>query len=176
MSLTTALAELQSTNCALQQSIAELVMTVHEDRPKDSDIAAVDALCEVVLEVQASAAAAGSVIDSIADVRNLPSALARVHSATSECALRYWRDLRSHGALSRLRTTASRRGVEWRTWQGSVEQSELRCEAPLQRSTESVETAWREIGELLSLYLPNTSEQQAQASASAAPMSARRSS
>jgi hypothetical protein len=174
MSMTTAFAELQSANSALQQSIAELVMTVHEDRPGDSDIAAVDALCEVVLEVQASAAAAGSVIDSIADVRNLPSALARVHSATSECALRYWRDLRSHGALSRLRTTARRRGIEWRTWQGSVEQSELRCEAPLQRSMESVETAWREVGELLSLYLLNPTEQPARASASAKPMSARR--
>jgi hypothetical protein len=176
MSMTTALAELQSANSALQQTIAELVMTVHEDRPRDSDIAAVDALLEVVLEVQASAAAAGAEIDSIADVRDLPLALARVHSATSECALRYWRDLRSHGALSRLRSTARRRGIEWRTWQGSIEQSELRCEAPLQRSLASVETAWREVGELLSLYLPNTPEQQAQASASAAPMSARRSS
>ena len=174
MSMTTALAELQSANSALQQTIAELVMTVHEDRPSDSDIAAVDALLEVVSEVQASAAAAGAEIDAITAVQAMPLALARVHSATSECALRYWRDLRSHGALSRLRTAARGRGIEWRTWQGSVEQSESRCEAPLQRSMESVETAWREVGELLSLYLPNTPEHQAQASASVTSMSARR--
>jgi hypothetical protein len=174
MSMTTALAELRSANTALEQSIAELVMTVHEDRPGDSDVAAIDALAEVVSEVQASAAAARAEIDSVVDVRDLPVVLGPIHAATSECALRYWRDLRSHAALCRLRAAARGRGVEWRTWQGSVEQSELRCEAPLQRSMESVETAWREVGELLSLYLLNPSEQPARASASAKPMSARR--
>jgi hypothetical protein len=174
MSMTTALAELQSANTALQQTIAELVMTVHEDRPCDSDIAAIDALREIVSELQAAAAAAGAEIDSIADVRDLPMVLGRIHEATAECALRYWRDVRAHGALSPLRTAARGRGVEWRTWQGSVEQSELRCEAPLQQSMDSLHTAWREVGELLSLYLKNPTEQPARASASAASMSARR--
>jgi hypothetical protein len=174
MSMTTALTELRSANCELQQSIAELVMTVHEDRPHGSDIAAIDALAEVVSELQAKAAAAGAEIDAIADVRELPLTLGSIDAETTDCAIRYWRDLRSHDALSRLRTAARGRSNEWRTWQGSVEQSELRCETPLQRSMASVHTAWSEVGELLSLYLLNPTEQPAQASASAKPMSARR--
>lgn len=172
--MTTALAELRSANCELQQAIAELVMTVHEDRPRGSDIAAIDALAEVVSELQATAAAAGAEIDAIADVRELPVAVSRIHAETTDCAMRYWQDLRSYDALSRLRTAARGRGNEWRTWQGSVEESELRCETPLQRSMASVHTAWSEVGELLSLYLLNPTEQPAQASASAATMSARR--
>ncbi|BBY18501.1 hypothetical protein MLIT_40930 [Mycolicibacterium litorale] len=173
MSLTTALIELKSANDALRSAIAELVMTVHEDRPVNSDIAAMDALLEVVLELQATAAAAGERLDAAVDARDLPVVLVDVQQAVAECALRYWRDLRSYGPMSRMRSTARARGYEWRTWQNSVEQSQLRCEPPLQRSVETVHTAWREIGELLRLYLP-TSEQPAQASASAIAADIRR--
>jgi hypothetical protein len=183
MSMRTALAELQRANTELQQTIAELVMTVHEDRPRECDVAAIDDLAEIVSEVQAAAAEAGAAISAVADVRDLPLSLPRIDSATAHGARRYWRDLRSYSAVSRLRTTARGRGIEWRTWQSSVEQSELRCEAPMERSADSVRSAWREIGELLTLYLPSTpgdspvpdpSEHSAQASASATSMSARR--
>jgi hypothetical protein len=153
MSMRTALAELQRANTELQQTIAELVMTVHEDRPRECDVAAIDDLAEIVSEVQAAAAEAGAAISAVADVRDLPLSLPRIDSATAHGARRYWRDLRSYSAVSRLRTTARGRGIEWRTWQSSVEQSELRCEAPMERSADSVRSAWREIGELLTLYL-----------------------
>lgn len=174
MSMTTALDELRTANTALQQTIAELMMTAMEDRPRGSEIAAVDDLVETVSELQASAAEAGTELCAIADSRELPAAMPRIGSAITDCALRYWRDLRSHPATAALRATARGRGTEWRTWQRSLEDSELRCEAPLLRSVESVQLAWREIGELLSLYLPFVSEQPAQASVSAKPMSARR--
>ena len=174
MSMTTALDELRTANTALQQTIAELMMTALEDRPRGSEIAAVDDLVETISELQASAAQAGTELGVIANSRELPAAMPHVGSATAECALRYWRDLRSYAAVSRLRSTARGRGTEWATWQRSLEDSELRCEAPLLRSIESVQLAWREIGELLCLYLPHVSEHPAQVSASAAPMSARR--
>jgi hypothetical protein len=174
MSMTTALDELRTANTALQQTIAELMMTALEDRPRGSEIAAVDDLVETISELQASAAEAGTVLSVIADSRELPAAMPRVGAAIADCTLRYWRDLRSHQATAGLRATARRRGTEWRTWQRSLEDSELRCEAPLLRSVESVQLAWREIGELLCLYLPHVSEHSAQVSASAATMSARR--
>jgi hypothetical protein len=176
MSMTTALDELRTANTALQQTITELMMTALEDRPHGSEIAAVDDLVESISELQAAAAQAGTELGGIPDSRGLPAAMPRVGSATSECALRYWRDIRSHAAVWRLRTTARGRGTEWATWQRSLEDSELRCEAPLLRSVESVELAWREIGELLCLYLPHVTEHPAQASAFAETMSARRSS
>ena len=174
MSMTTALDELRTANTELQQTIAELMMTALEDRPRGSEIAAVDDLVENISELQASAAQAGTELGGITDSRELPAVMPRVSSATADCALRYWRDLRAHLAISRLRTTARGRGTEWATWQRSLEDSGLRCEAPLLRSVESVQLAWREIGELLCLYLPHVNEHPAQASASAATMSARR--
>jgi hypothetical protein len=173
MSMTSALTELQSANSELQQAIAELVMTVLEDCPRESDVAAIEVLKEAVSELQATAVAAGAEIDAVADVRDLPMAMVRIHAETTDCAIRYWQELRSYDALSRLRRAARGRGNEWRTWQGSVEQSELRCETAVQRTMDSVHAAWSEVGELLSFYL-NISEQPAQASASAKPMGARR--
>jgi hypothetical protein len=172
--MTTALEELRSANTELQQTIAELMMTVFEDRPHGSEVAAVDDLAEIISELQASAARAGGELEAIMDSRELPAAMPRVGAATSECALRYWRDLRSHTAVSRLRATARGRGTEWTTWQRSLEDSELRCEAALLQTVEAVHLSWREIGELLCLYLPHVSEQPAQVSASAVTMSARR--
>jgi hypothetical protein len=174
MSMTTALNELRTANTALQQTIAELMMIAIEDRPHGSEIAAMDDLVEIVSELQASAAQAGSELDAIGDSRELPAAMPRVSSATSECALRYWRELRAYTPVARLRTTARGRGTEWATWQRSLEDSELRCEAALLRSVDAVDLSWREIGELLCLYLPHVSEQPARASASAASTSARR--
>lgn len=174
MSMTTALDELRMVNTDLQRTIAELMMTALDDRPCDSEIAAVDDLVETISELQACAAQVGTDLMSIADSRELPAAMPRIGAATAECALRYWRDLRSHDAISRMRTTGRGRGMEWAAWQRSLEHSEMRCETPILRSIESVELAWREIGELLCLYLPATTEHPAQAPASANMMSARR--
>ncbi|MDQ1718193.1 MAG: hypothetical protein QOF88_6806 [Mycobacterium sp.] len=177
MSMSTALAELRSANITLQQSIAELVITMHEDGPQESDLAVVDNARECALEVQAAAAEAGAVIGAIAEARGLPAAMPHVSGAISQCTLRYWRDVRGYKPVSQLRATARGRGMEWRTWQRSVEQSALRCEAELQRSTDSVHAAWQEISELLALYLPGppadegrqSPETLARASAPAAP-------
>jgi hypothetical protein len=151
--MSTALAELQAANAALQQAMAELVLTVQEDRPYGSDIAAFDDLAETVCEVQAAAAEARAEINAIGDIRQLPAALDRIDAAMSRCHMRYWRDLRSYRAVSRLRSTARGHGTEWQAWQKSLEEFELRCEAPLLQAMQSVHTAWCEIGELLGLYL-----------------------
>src|SRR5262245_22480866 len=106
MSMTTALDELRSANTELQQTIAELMMIALDDRPCGSEIAAVDCHVETLSELQASAARAGTELGVIADSRALPAAMPRIGSATSECALRYWRDVRAYPVVSRLRATA----------------------------------------------------------------------
>ena len=71
MSMTTALDELRTANTELQQTIAELMMTALEDRPRGSEIAAVDDLVENISELQASAAQAGTELGGITDSREL---------------------------------------------------------------------------------------------------------
>jgi hypothetical protein len=174
MSMTTALDGLRTANTALQQTIAELMMTVCEDRPDGSEIAAVDDLIDTISELQATAALVGAELGAIGDSRSLPAAMSRIGSATAECAVRYWRDMRAYPPVSQLRATARGRGRERAPRRPSQEDSEFGCEQPLLRTLDAVQLAWREIGELLCLYLPQVTEQPAQAPASAVTMSARR--
>src|SRR4051812_13974865 len=106
MSMRTAMAELVSSTITLQRAIAELVVTVHEDRPLLSDVAAVDVLGEAVCELQAAAVDAGTRLTAITDVRQLPEVLPAVEAALARGALQYWRELRAHEARARLRMTA----------------------------------------------------------------------
>lgn len=154
MSLTTALDDLRRANTELGGAVAELAMTVLEDRPIASEVAVVDNLGEVVSELQASVVEVHTELQRVTDVRQLPVRLPQIDLAVTACTSRYWRDLRAHAPLAELRATARGRGVEWRTWQRSVEQSQLRCEPYVDRVSDSVRAAWREVGELLSLYIP----------------------
>jgi hypothetical protein len=154
MSLSTALHTMRDKVAALNSTVAELVMIVHEDRPTDSELAVVDHLGEVVSELQAGVVEASTELAAIVDTKHLPERLPAIDNALSDCALRYWRDLRRYEARAELRRSARSRGVEWRTWQGSLEASELRCEEPLTGALATVRASWREIGELLCLYLP----------------------
>lgn len=154
MSLKTALEDLRAANADLGEVVSELAMIVLDDRPAASEIAVVDNLGEIVSELQASVADARSELQRVTDVRQLPVRLPQIDLAVAACTTRYWRDLRSHGPAAELRAAARTRGVEWRTWQRSVEQSQLRCEEGIGRSSAAVRAAWQEVGELLSLYIP----------------------
>lgn len=159
MSLSSALHDLEAAASALEDAVAELVMIVHEDRPASSQIAIVDHLAEVVSELQADSVLAGQRLQQLTDPRQLADRLTYVDEAVASCAETYWRELRSFARVSELRRTASSRGVEWRTWQRSLELSLLRCEGPLLRATGAVRSAWQEVGELLAHYLrPATPE------------------
>lgn len=166
MSLGSALIDLGRVTTGLEQAVAELVMIVHEDRPAGSEVAVVDHLAETVSELQAGAVEASQRVGRVRGARMLPDHLAEVDDAVAACATTYWRDLRAFAPLHDLRRTASRRGVEWRTWQQSIELSLLRCETPVLEATRSVRSAWQEVGELLTHYLiPQAStDEQAQLS------------
>jgi hypothetical protein len=184
MSLTTALDDMRSATAALGGAVAELAMTVLEDRPAASDTAVVDNLGELVSELQGSVVEAQSELALVTDVRQLPVRLPHIDRAVAACSTRYWRDLRAHAPLARLRATARSRGIEWRTWQRSVEQSQLRCEPYVDRADAAVRSAWGEVGELLSLYIPGaewpgssvSTESISPARTGTAPMTIRRSS
>jgi hypothetical protein len=107
-----------------------------------------------VSELQASVIETGTQLLRVTDVRQLPTRLTLIDRAVAASITRYWRDLRSHEPVAELRAAARSRGVEWRTWQSSVEKSQLRCEADIDRSAAAVRAAWQEVGELLSLYIP----------------------
>jgi hypothetical protein len=154
MSLRTALDDLRASHAELRQAAFELVMTVHEDRPLGSQVAVVDHVAEVVSEFQAAVVEAGDALETIVEARLLADRLPVVDEAFAAASGRYWGELRAYAPVAELRRAARQRTVEWRTWQRSVEQSLLRCEEPLARSTASVRSAWREVGELLGLYLP----------------------
>jgi hypothetical protein len=154
MSLESAHTELRSRCRDLAQAVTELVTIVHEDRPQGSEIAVIDALTETVSELQAATVRAHELVGQVPEPRVLPAYLGRIDEAVRSAERTYWRDLRAFGPLSQLRLAARRSGREWRTWQRSVEASQLRCELPIHEATEAVRLAWREAAELLGLYLP----------------------
>lgn len=158
MSMASTLIDLRRAAVTLEQSIAELVMITHEDRPAASEIAIVDGLGETVSELQADAVLATQRLAAIARPRDLPDHLAPVGDAIGSCTTTYWRDLRSFAVVHELRRTASTRGAEWRAWQRSIELSLLRCEQPVQQAAAAVTAAWHEVGELLAHCLSAPAE------------------
>jgi hypothetical protein len=126
----------------LWQSVSELAITVHEDRPVASDLAAVDDLAERVSELQADVAAArGLLRDDDPVMPRLAELAAHLYAAH----LRYWRDLRSFSAVSALRGAARRRGGELPGWQNSVEAGAARCEEPFAVVISTLNAWWQEI-------------------------------
>jgi len=154
MSLESAQGQLRVRCRELGEAVTELVTIVHEDRPTGSDVAVVDAFTETVSELQSSAMDAAELVDGVPEPRALPARLSRIDEAVAGCAQTYWRDLRAFGPVSELRIAARRGRLEWRTWQRSVEASQLRCELPLLDAQAAVRSAWAEAAELLGLYLP----------------------
>lgn len=136
----------------LWQAICELVLTVHEDRPDASDLAAVDDLAERVSELQGEVAQARALLSGGQPIVSwLPGVAAHLQAAD----LRYWRDLRSFGAVSALRAAARHRGGELPSWAGSVEASAAHCAEPLTAAAVAVNTCWQEICQpLMSRRLP----------------------
>jgi hypothetical protein len=126
----------------LWQAVCELVLTVHEDRPGEVDLAAVDDLGERVSELQADVAAARELLrDSDQLVPRLPEVAAHLDAAL----LRYWHDLRSYPAVSALRQGVRRQGGESPVWEATVEASAARCEEPFGAIASSLNACWQEI-------------------------------
>lgn len=157
MSLTTALGDLRSGTDELRHSIAELAMIVDLDRPSASatdEAAVIGALSEYVTELQASIESVGDTLAGLGESRALPQVLPEIDSALAAASLRYWRQLRAHEPTAELRRTARHRGKEWLRWLQSVETSEFRCEGALLDLQTTMQSSWREVADLLILWLP----------------------
>lgn len=142
MTVPTIHAQLAGAADDLWQAVAELALTVHEDRPAGSDLAAVDDLAERVSELQADVAAAR---DMLRDGDPMVPRLAHFAAHLDAAHLRYWRDLRSFSAVSALRGAARRRGGELPAWQGSVEVGAARCEQPFAVAVATLNAWWQEL-------------------------------
>lgn len=153
MSLTSSSDQLAQRVQALWLAVCELVVTVHEDRPQDSDLALVDDLAEKVSELQSDVDAAQQLLRSAPAVTMLPASLPEVTAALDRASTRYWRDLRGYEATRQLRATARSRGRQWQAWRRSVEQAEEACEEPLQGAVDALREAWSVLAELVALRL-----------------------
>jgi hypothetical protein len=142
MTLPAVHAQLTAAIDELWQAVCELVLIVHEDRPGDADLAAVDDLGERVSELQGEVAAARALVrESDPLLLLLPQVAAQLDAAT----LRYWRDLRSYPAVSGLRQAVRRQGGELPAWEATVEASTARCEDPFAAVAATLNTCWQEI-------------------------------
>lgn len=154
MSLASSHSELRARCRDLSQAVTELVTIVHEDRPTGSETALVDHVRDMVSELQAAAVGAIEELEQVTEPRDLPAHLGPVDRAVADCATTYWRELRAFRPTHELRRAAHGSSLEWRAWQRSVETSQLRCELPILEAADAIRSAWREVAELLGLYLP----------------------
>lgn len=153
MTMSAALQDLRTSTSRLSEAVTELVMIAHEDRPAGSEVAAVDAFAEQVSELQASVVLAVHELARIDGPLRIADRMAFVDGAIAAAALRYWRDLRSYDATAPMRQAARRGGQDWRAWQVSIEQSQERCEQPLEEAVTGTRAVWQEIAELVSIWL-----------------------
>ncbi|MBZ5741070.1 hypothetical protein [Nocardioides mangrovi] len=153
MTISHALQDLRDSTARLSEAVTELVMISHEDRPRGSETAAVDAFAEQVSELQASVVEVGEELTRIDSTVRAADRMAFVDRAIASAWLRYWRDLRSYDATATMRRAARRGGPDWRAWQVTVEQSQQRCEQPLIDATTGARAVWMELAELVSIWL-----------------------
>ena len=127
----------------LWQAVGELVLTVHEDRPRAVDLAVVDDFAEQVLELQAGVAAARQLLLDPAGcpASRLPEVSVQLHETSNH----YWRRLRAHGPVAELRRAAHRLRGELPGWLRSVDTGVQRCEEPLAACADAVHQCWREL-------------------------------
>ncbi|GAB6984838.1 hypothetical protein [Nocardioides pyridinolyticus] len=153
MTMSAALQDLRTSTSRLSEAVTELVMIAHEDRPAGSEVAAVDVFGEQVSELQASVVLAVHELARIDGPVQIADRMAFVDGAIAAAARRYWRDLRSYDATAAMRQAARRGGPDWRAWQVSIEQSQERCEQPLEEAITGTRAVWQEIAELVSIWL-----------------------
>ena len=129
----------------LWQSVVELVVTVFEDHPVDTDLAFVDDLMEQVSELQGAVREARLAADAVQPSGKTTinvERLAVVDEACDRAALRYWRDLVGFRTVYELRRAAAQRSGEWRGWATGVELALDRCAQPLQDLRTAIRTTW----------------------------------
>ncbi|TCC07981.1 hypothetical protein [Kribbella soli] len=126
---------------ALWLAVAELVLTANDDQPVESDLAAAEHIAQLTVEIQGRLAEAIAAADDPSATREACT----VDRLLREASLIYWRDLRAHEAVWRLRGSTRRRGGSWPSWWSGVEQSLERCEEPLVAAGVAVGDAWHEL-------------------------------
>jgi hypothetical protein len=128
-------------------AVAELVLTTNDDQPVQSDLASAEHVAQLAVEIQGRIAealaciAAGSPAGTGEPMREL----CVIERLVREAGVLYWRDLRAHGPVTRLRASTLRRGGAWPSWCSGVEQSLERCEEPLVATAQAVGAAWHEL-------------------------------
>ncbi|MFC4786541.1 hypothetical protein ACT8ZV_18855 [Nocardioides sp. MAHUQ-72] len=153
MTISLALRDLRAATARLSEAVTELVMIAHEDRPDGCEMAAVDHFAEQVSELQSSVVAVSqelAALDGPVPVSRRMPLIDEALAAASQC---YWRDLRSYAATAAMRQVARRGGRDWQAWQGSIEQSQQRCEQPLAETAAAARRVWLEVADLVTLWL-----------------------
>ena len=131
----------------LWTAVAELVLSTNDDQPEESDLAALEHVAQLAVEIQArlAEALAGLAGAPLASSEDALRELFDLERLLRQASLIYWRDLRAHGPVSQLRGSTRRRGGAWPSWWSGVEQSLERCEEPLVAAGRAVSTTWHEL-------------------------------
>lgn len=147
MSLDGSRAALRTALRELWLVVAELVLSTNDDQPEQNDLVSAENVAQLAVEIQGKLAEALTVLTDAPPVTRADALreLSAIEQFLREAALMYWRELRAHGPLTRLRGSTRRRGGAWPSWCTGVEQSLDRCEAPLVTAGRAVHAVMREL-------------------------------
>jgi hypothetical protein len=135
-------------------ALAELRVTVVEDRPLHGEAALVDGWGDAVEDLAGAAREAVEAADearrAVAPPQDLDQArraLSVCHERAGQVAQRFWTELSSFERFGDLTRFARRRRGEWLAWAGGVRVALERCRGPLRETDGALLRCWQEIAE-----------------------------
>jgi hypothetical protein len=142
--------------------LAELRVTLAEDRPLARELALVDRRTDAVDDMvglceQAIGAAedARRAAERPVDLPRLGRALVAVEECHLGLVERLWRDAAAFDRVSELRRAARDRGGEWLLWAATVEAALRACMPALHQTGEALLACWRGVVEWSELAAAN---------------------
>ena len=137
----------------LREILDALLITVMEDRPRQSDVVLVDMIGDTTLELNglleeaiAAALDGQQAVAGNPDFDRVRRAMATCHERFNSLSNRFASDLVRYERVAEL-AQVGRRGGEWRAWSGSVKQALEACRQPLFDVAETLIRCWEEIAE-----------------------------
>jgi hypothetical protein len=156
MSLESSLDSLRRKLATLQESIADLQVTVTEDKPSRGGTLLVDQLDSVVTELSSTLEEAETRSnDALQAARNSSQldqcrgALRAIHELVNRFTAQYSHDLAAHDPVSQLLEMGRERGREWREWSQEVKTAILRNTGPARETADALVECWSELAERL---------------------------
>lgn len=135
---------------ALAAHLAELRVTLAEDRPRGHDLALVDRRMDAVDDLVGLGEQAVDAADDArraaarpVDPPGIGRALVLFQESHRALAARLWRDVSSFDRVAEVRRAARDRGGEWLLWATTVEAALRACVPAVHQADEALVACWR---------------------------------